>query len=156
MFDIEEIIDLAVQIENNGEKIYRNAIKRVADPNVCLLLKKLADEELDHVEWFSSLKQNIKSTTDDPQLIEAGKQIMNSVLGEQAFSLKDVDFSKIDQIDDLMKLAIEFEKDTILFYEMIRPLITDSEDLDHLDRIIAEENRHIDHFQEILVSGDLE
>lgn len=155
MFDIEEIIDLALQIEKNGEKIYRNAIKRVSDPSVCSLLQKLADEELDHVEWFSSLKENIKSTTDDPQLMEAGKQIMNSVLGEQAFSLKDVDFSKIDQIDDLMKLAIEFEKDTILFYEMIRPLIADSEDVDHLDGIIAEENRHIDHFQEILVSGDL-
>jgi rubrerythrin len=155
MFDIEEIIDLAVQIEKNGEKIYRNAIKRVADPRVCSLLQKLADEELDHVEWFFGLKQSIKSSTDDPELMEAGKQIMNSVLGEQAFSLKDVDFSEIDQIDDLMKLAIEFEKDTILFYEMIRPLIADSEDLDHLERIIAEENRHIDHFQEILVSDNL-
>ena len=80
---------------------------------------------------------------------------MNSVLGDQSFSLKHADFSKIDRIDDLMKLGIEFEKDTILFYEMIRPLIADSEDLEHLDKIIEEENRHIQHFQEILDSDDL-
>ena len=156
MFEIIEIIDLALQIEKNGEKIYRNALKRVTNPAVYTLLQKLADEELDHVEWFSSLKQNIKSTTDDPELMEMGKTILNSVLGDQAFSLKDVDFSKIDRIDDLIKLAIEFEKDTILFYEMIRPLIDNTEDLDHLDKIIAEENQHIQYFQEILDSGSFE
>ena len=140
MFEIIEIIDLAVQIEKNGEKIYRNALKRVTNPAVYTLLQKLADEELEHVEWFSSLKQKIKSATDDPKLMETGKTILNSVLGNQAFSLKDIDFSKVDRVDDLMKLAIEFEKDTILFYEMIRPLIDNTEELDHLDKIIAEEN----------------
>ena len=152
MFEIIEIIDLALQIEKNGEKIYRNALKRVTNPAVYTLLQKLADEELNHVEWFSSLKQKIKSTTDDPKLMETGKTILNSVLGDQAFSLKDIDFSKVDRVDDLMKLAIEFEKDTILFYEMIRPLIDNTEELDHLDKIIAEENQHIQHFQEILNS----
>jgi len=152
MFEIIEIIDLALQIEKNGEKIYRNALKRVTNPAVYTLLQKLADEELNHVEWFSSLKQKIKSTTDDPKLMEMGKTILNSVLGDQAFSLKDIDFSKVGRVDDLMKLAIEFEKDTVLFYEMIRPLIDNTEELDHLDKIIAEENQHIQHFQEILNS----
>ena len=153
MFEIKEIIDLALQIEKNGEKIYRNALKRVTNPAVCKLLEKLADEELNHVEWFSNLKQKIKSTTENPELMETGKAILNSVLGDQAFSLKDVDFSKIDRIDDLMKLAMEFERDTILFYEMIRPLLDNTEELGHLDKIISEENRHIQLFQEILDSG---
>ena len=102
MFEIIEIIDLALQIEKNGEKIYRNVLKRVTNPAVYTLLQKLADEELNHVEWFSSLKQKIKSTTDDPKLMEMGKTILNSVLGDQAFSLKDIDFSKVDRVDDLM------------------------------------------------------
>ena len=156
MFEIKEIIDLALQIEKNGEKIYRNALKGVSNPAVCTLLERLADEELNHVEWFSSLKQKIKSTTDDPELMEMGKTILNSVLGDQAFSLKDVDFSKIDRIDDLMKLAMEFERDTILFYEMIRPFIDNTDALNHLDNIIEEENGHIQLFQEILNSGGFE
>jgi rubrerythrin len=156
MFEIAEIIDLALQIEKNGEKIYRNALKRVTNPAVHTLLQRLADEELDHVEWFSSLKQKIKSTTDDPELMEMGKTILDSVLGDQSFSLKDVDFSKIDRIDDLMKMAMEFERDTILFYEMIRQLIDNTEELDHLDKIIAEENQHVQHFQDMLNSGVFE
>ena len=153
MFEIKEIIDLALQIEKNGEKVYRNAIKRVTVPAVCTLLEKLADEELEHVEWFSSLKQKIKSTTDDSELMETGKTILNSILGNQAFSLDDVDLSKIDRIDDLVKLAMEFERDTILFYEMIRSFIANTEELNHLAKIISEENRHIQLFQEILNSG---
>jgi len=156
MFEIMEIIELALQIEKNGEKIYRNALKHVTNPDIYALLERLADEELNHVEWFSGLKEKIKSTTDDPELIETAKTILNSVLGDQAFSLKDVDFSKIDRVDDLLKLAIEFEKDTILFYDMIRTLLYSTEELDHLDQIIAEENQHVHIFQEILNSGDFE
>jgi len=154
MFEITEIIDLAIQIEKNGEKIYRNALEVVSNPSVRALLQKLAEEEIQHVEWFSKLKQNVKPASDDPQLEEMGKSILKSVLGDQAFSLKDVDFSKINRMDDLLTLAIEFERDTILFYEMIRPLIDDAGAADQLDKIVAEENRHIQIFQGILNSGD--
>jgi len=155
MFQIREIIDLAIQIEKNGERIYRNALQLVSNPSISSLLQKLADEEVQHIEWFSNLKQKINSTIDDPQLEAMGKSILNSILGNQAFSLEDVDFSKIMRIDDLLKVAIEFERDTVLFYEMIRPLIDDAEASDHLNKIIEEENQHIQTFQKILHSGDI-
>ncbi|MBW1901517.1 MAG: ferritin family protein [Deltaproteobacteria bacterium] len=155
MFQIREIIDLAIQIEKNGERIYRNALQLVSNPSISSLLQKLADEEVQHIEWFSNLKQRINSTIDDPQLEAMGKSILNSILGNQAFSLEDVDFSKIMRIDDLLKVAIEFERDTVLFYEMIRPLIDDAEASDHLNKIIEEENQHIQTFQKILHSGDI-
>ena len=156
MFEIKEIIDLALQIEQNGEKIYRNALRHVANPAISTVLEKLADEELNHIEWFASLKESIQSTTDDPELVEMGKTILKGVLGTQAFSLKDINFSKISRINDLLKLAIEFERDTILFYEMIRPLLDHPEEMDHLNKIIAEENQHIQQFQDALISGGFE
>jgi rubrerythrin len=155
MFQIREIIDLAIQIEKNGEKIYRNALHLASNPSISALLQKLADEEVQHIEWFSELKQKINSTIDDTQLEAMGKSILNSVLGNQTFSLEDVDFAKIIHIDDLLKLAIEFERDTVLFYEMICPLIDDVGASDHLDKIIEEENQHIQTFQKILCSGDI-
>ncbi len=152
MFDIREIIDLAIQIEKNGEKIYRNALQLVSNPSINALLQKLADEERRHVEWFSELKTKVKSTIDDPKLEEMGKSILFRVLGDQTFSLKDVDFSKVRRVNDLLDFAIEFERDTIVFYEMIRPLIDDIETLGHLEKIIEEENQHIRLFEEILTS----
>ena len=155
MFSITEIIDLAIQIEKNGEKIYRDAIRMVSDPSVSIILQQLADEEVKHIDWFLSLRQKIKSIPEDPQLEDMKRSILAGVLGDQSFSLKDLDFSRSRSATDLLKSAIEFEKDTIIFYEMIRPLMENDESLNGLERIIKEENQHIKHFQEILDTGGL-
>jgi rubrerythrin len=47
-------------------------------------------------------------------------------------------------MEALIQLAIEFEKDSILFYEMIGSFIEDTETSEKLNEIIAEENRHIE------------
>jgi len=79
--------------------------------------------------------------------------MLQRVLGDQTFSLTDVDFSRIDQIDDLIKLAIEFERDTVVFYEMIESFIEDEKTMDHLKKIIHEEERHVQVLEELLESG---
>ena len=51
MFLIEDIIELAIQIEQNAEKVYRNALIKIADPKFVSILQWLADEEtLDFLE----------------------------------------------------------------------------------------------------------
>ena len=156
MFAIEEIIDLAIRIEESGEKVYRNAAKKILNPSLVTLLKWLADEEVKHAEWFSELKQKVRKTTDDPRLAEIGKDILLSALGDETFSLKDADFSKMEKVNELLNLAIEFERDTVLFYEMMRPFIEEDETLDQLEAIIEEENNHIRALKEFLESGTVE
>ena len=56
----------------------------------------------------------------------------------------------INMIKDLFKVAIEFEKDTVIFYEMIQAMIEDDETSKDLEKIIEEERRHIELFQEFL------
>jgi rubrerythrin len=73
-----------------------------------------------------------------------GSSILQSILGDQSFSLKEADLSKIDSVEAYIQLAIEFEKDSILFYEMIGSFIEDTETSEKLNEIIAEENRHIE------------
>ena len=53
-----------------------------------------------------------------------------------------MDFSKIDKTKELLLSMIKFENDTVLFYEMLRTVISDKETLACLDRIITAENRH--------------
>jgi len=89
----------------------------------------------------------------DTDLEEMGKTMLQRVLGDQTFSLTNVDFSKIDQIEDLIELAIEFERDTVLFYEMIESFIDDEQTKDHLKKIIHEEERHVQVLEELLGSG---
>jgi rubrerythrin len=156
MFSIEDIINLAVQIEENAAKIFRDAATKLTDSSLVSLLHWLADEEVKHAEWFSELKQKVKKTVDDPRLDDMGKAILQDALGDQTFSLKDIDFSKLDQIEDLLKRAIEFEDDTILFYEMIGSFIEEEETLNHLNTIIEEEKSHVRLLEEFLDSGTME
>ncbi len=150
------IIDLAIQIEKNGERIYRKALEKMSDPSLASLLRHLADEEVEHAKWFSEMKPRIKQAADDSPLAEKGKRMLRGVLGGQAFSLGDTDFSKIDRVQSLLKLAIEFEKDTVLFYEMLGSFIEDKETLDQLDTIIEEERRHAEVLQAFLHRGGME
>jgi rubrerythrin len=44
----------------------------------------------------------------------------------------------------MLKVFVEFERDTVMFYEILIPFIDDDDTLVQLQRIIAEENKHIE------------
>jgi rubrerythrin len=143
MFTIGEIIDLAVQVEQNGEALYRDAMGKVPKKDLQSLLLWLADQEAEHAMWFRAIGETVRKSPGDPELEEMGREVFRSILGDQTFSLKDVDFTKISKIEDLLEKAIEFEKDTILLYEMLGGFIEDQKTLRQLESIIREEKHHV-------------
>ena len=147
MYTINEIYDLASQIERNGEAFFREAIKKISNPSLSSLFEWLADEEVKHSQWFARKKESAKAQGEDIHLEEMGSSILKAVLGDQSFALKEADLSKIEKVDDLLALAVEFEKDTILFFEMIGAFIEDPETAKHIKEIIDEENRHVELLQ---------
>jgi rubrerythrin len=155
MFTLGEIIDLAVRIEKNGEKLYRKAADEVSSPSLASLLEWLADQELEHGKWFKQLGRAVETRVEVPRLEEIGKEILRSVLGDQAFSINDVDFSRVEDINDLLALSLEFEKDTILFYEMLSEFIDYAETIRQLGRIIEEEQRHVELLEGFLEKGEV-
>jgi len=144
MFSIREIFDLAIRIEKNGEQFYRDAMKKISNPPLKPLLEWLADEEVKHEGWFIERKKMLETKGNDLELEDMGSSILQGILGDQSFSLREADLSKVDSVEALIQLAVEFEKDSILFYEMIASLIGDDETSEKLNEIIAEENRHIE------------
>ena len=74
---------------------------------------------------------------------EPGEAILQRLLGDQAFSLQEVDLSALKEKKDLIAAAVEFEKDTILFYDMISAFIEDPPTSARIRKIKEEENRHI-------------
>ena len=147
MFSTIEILDIAIGIEQNGEAVYREALEVISDPRLMELLTWMADEEVKHARWFSDLKQKVGAESANPFVEEMGRELFNDLLGEKSFSHKEVDFSKVEHIDDLMEIFIEFERDSILFYELLEPFIEDENTLQNLKKIIAEENNHITRLQ---------
>jgi rubrerythrin len=152
LFSVNEILDLAIQIEKNGESVYRRAMEEINESELTTLLEWMADEEIKHADWFASLKDTIESTGVNLFVEEMSRELFNDLLGEKSFSHKDVDFSKLKSTNELISVFIEFEKDTVIFYEVLVPFIEDVGTLETLDRIISEENNHIRRLQEFLQS----
>lgn len=142
MFSLKDIIDIAMQIEQNSEKIYRYAAKKIEDPSMRSLLQWLADEEVKHMEWFEALKDNIADIGEHPEQMKFGRVLLQNAVGTHSLSLEDADFSTMDQVQDLINLVMEFENDTVLFYKMLQPLIEDQKTLEQLHAIIQEEENH--------------
>jgi rubrerythrin len=144
MFLTGEIYHLAIQIEKNSEKFYREALEKFSNPFLRELLIWLADQELEHQEWFYRKMAVLEDKAEDLDPAEAGQAILQDILGDQSFSLKEADLSSMNNLDDLLRMAVEFENDSILFYEMIGSLIDDKETSEKLQEIIKEEKYHIE------------
>ena len=155
MFTAKEIIDLAIKLERNGEAVYREAIQKVANPGLIHLLEWMADEEVKHADWFAEMKHALETTNDNPFAEEMSRELFNEMLGEKNFSLKEIDFSTIDTIDDLIQVFIEFEKDSIIFYEVLKPFVEDPLARESLQKIIDEEKRHIEHLKGVADSKEI-
>jgi len=150
MFSVHEIIDIAVQLEKNGEKIYRNAQKLTNDISLKDLLGWIAAEEITHAEWLTELRSDLEQDEDHHLVTEMSQALVTDFVGERAFSLDEVNFSQIEDTKGLIKIFIGFEEDTIIFLETLKSFITDEETIEKLDQIISEEKVHIEKFQELL------
>jgi len=156
MFSLKDIIDIAVQIEQNGERVYRNAAEKIEDPSLRSMLKWLADEEVKHMEWFAILKDKIPDTGEHPEQEKFGRALLQNAVGTHSLALEDADFLTIEQVQDLINLVMEFENDTVLFYKMLQPLIEDQKTLEQLHAIIQEEEDHARRLNEVLSGSQIE
>lgn len=154
MFEIKEILDLAIRLEKNGESTYRQAIQQSGDEELKAMLDWMAQEEAQHARWFSQLRSALEQGDKNPFLEEMSRELFEDLVGNQSFSLKEIDFAALETAEELVAVFIEFEKDTVLFYEMIAPFIEDGKTHRHLQDIIAEENRHIARLKDFIANGE--
>ena len=149
MFSILEIIDIAIQLEKNGEAVYRQAAGRMTDTELKKMLDWFADEEIRHADFFSSLKNGVEENADEHFNEEMSRELIDRFVKEQMFSLKGVDFSEIDDLNELLNIFLEFEEDTLLFFEMLYPFVTNPNDAKKMNQIIDEEKSHIKQLHEL-------
>lgn len=143
-------MDLAIQLEENGEAVYREAAGQASNADIRELLLWMAEEEVKHTRWFTELKQEIESRSINPFMEEMSRKVFGGIIGDKSFSHREVNFAEIERTEDLIKIFIEFEKDTVIFYETLIPFIEDNHTLHYMTQIIAEENNHIKKLHELL------
>lgn len=144
MFTREDVRDIAVQIEHNAETSYRQASRKAKNARIAQTLEWMADQEKNHAQWFARLAPLPNIAVQNRELAEMGRELLLGSIQNQTFSLDPGEIAEMEQIQEVLEKSIEFENDTILFYEMLLGFMDDSATMRQLEVIIEEERKHID------------
>ena len=150
MFTLSDICNIAIQIERNGEAVYRRACEETNNQDHARVLGIMADDEKKHAQWFSHLCADDKPVEKDAQIAQMGRELLQNMMAQQTFSLSSDRLAGADDAVDLFSQSIEFENDTILFYEMLQSFLEDELAIERLEQIIGEERDHIDKLKQML------
>ncbi len=84
MFTWDEVIDVALGIEQAGEESYRQAAKTAHDPSISQALEWLADDEARHQKWFASLRTQQSATQPTSKMEKISRALMRDLAESQA------------------------------------------------------------------------
>ncbi|MBI4267904.1 MAG: ferritin family protein [Chloroflexi bacterium] len=139
----KEFLEIAIEIERNGQKFYESAANQKKEKEVQDIFRGLAGREREHEHTFRDM------------LTRAGGYVAEKPCDNYAYIKGVADSSIFTQehvrallekraMTDIeaVEAGIGFEKDSILFYSEIRGMVP-REDQDIIDMITNEEKKHL-------------
>jgi len=123
MFSVKELVEIAVNVEENGEKFYRKLSKKVENDEQKKLFEYLAGQEIEHARVFRKL----------------------GYVEGKVFPSFNTMFERVKgmSFESIIDCAIQLEKDTILFYNEVLKLIKNERSRKMIASIIEQEKRHV-------------
>lgn len=140
-----ELIEIAIQIEACGEAFYDAALKHLKDARIRAVFTFLRDEEKRHAALFEELLSQLTDASAEWRLSDDYVTYMRALAENRVFPDPEAARAAVAELADeadAVRFAVGFEKDTILFLYEMRPMIR-AKDRDVVDRLIAEEQRHV-------------
>ncbi|NLH49275.1 MAG: ferritin family protein [Myxococcales bacterium] len=143
-----EICKIGVEVERNGRAFYLKARDKVADEDLQKLFSRLADAELIHEKTYLQILERLEIA--DPAESECCyDQEYDIYLGALADTRVFTPQRTVDQIiaplktpSDLLRVAMGFEKDAILWLSEMINLVADDEK-PVIEEFISYEKEHL-------------
>ena len=143
VFNMDEVFEIAEQIEKNGAKFYREAADGIKTPSNKDLLIELATMEDQHQKTFAVLRTQLSEGEKAPTVFDPSNEAvlyLRALADIRVFFEKKIDTSSMEEI---LKAALLAEKDSIVFYLGMKDLVPDDFGKEKIDHIIKEEMSHI-------------
>ena len=145
LFSGQDMLEVAINIERNGEAFYLAAMNTARDASSRAAFENLAGEEKKHLKTFQSILNSIPANP-----------VSETYTGEYALYVKTLSDGLVFKDDktarsmaaraandaEIVHLALAVEKDSLLFYWEMKSLLR-QEDLPVIDRIMDEERAHV-------------
>ena len=147
-FTGKEVLEMAIKIEENGLKYYTDAAKASRNEKLKEVFKALADEECDHIRVFSELKKT-RSDKDYQEGFDAYAEeaalYLCAIADTEVFTNPDKGRDLALQVKDekdAVRIALDMEKDSLLFYYEILKMVRDR-DRAVVENLIEQEKNHV-------------
>jgi rubrerythrin len=147
-FNAFEAFQIAERIERNGAGFYRKAAELFDDPDACKMFLRLADWESGHEKVFANMRKQLSEETPGQRIFKPEDVPFDpkAMAGLAVFGLRKEpsgELSGKESIEDILKMAIAKEKDSIVYYTGLKGFVPAQAGKDKIDDIIKEEYRHI-------------
>jgi rubrerythrin len=146
VFTAAEALEMAMDIEKNGEIFYNAVAVKNADPKIKVLFDDLAAQERGHYRVFQKMLGGVKPAPELPTaMYDEYRAYLQTALDNALFAGPDKALALAEQAQDqetALQAAIGFEKDTLLFFYDLREMVGTA-DRDVISGIIREEKTHL-------------
>ena len=149
-FNADEILAIAEQIERNGARFYRKAAENAKFKKAADKFLNLAQMEEGHEKIFAAMRKGLSEKQKgggevyDPQ--GEAEAYLQAFAGGHVFDVKKDPSATLtgrESLTRILRMAIGLEKDSIVFYLGLKPLVPPDLGASKVDEIIAEEMKHI-------------
>ncbi len=144
-FSGRELIDIAIGIERKGASYYDSLAKSTKDVMARGAYKYLSDKEREHIEVFQNMLSSVDEYQPPETYTEEYALYLKALVDSAVFSDDQVAREMAQRVGsdaEAIQIALNAEKDSILFYSGMRDLVRRS-DREVVDKIIAEEKSHL-------------
>ena len=157
-FNADEIFEMAEQIERNGAAFYREAASRAKDTATNKFLTGLAAMEDGHLVIFQAMRKELGKADKEPVPFDPDNeaamylQAMADAKGFEGKISPGLKLSGRETLSDILSIAINAERNSVVFYVGLKSLIETDRNRRQVDKIIGEEMGHIAVLQKKLLS----
>ena len=161
-FNVDEIFEIAEQIERNGAQFYRQNAEKISASLIRQLLLDLAAMEEEHEKVFHSMRADLSDREKEPTVFDPeGESAMylRALADLRVFDEKAGDsfvipegISEDEKAKMILRAAIGLEKESIVFYTGMKEFVPEKLGKDKIENIIKEEMKHISFLNNSLYS----
>jgi len=148
-FNAAEIFQVAIEIKENARAFYEKAQHLIQDPEVQKLFADLAREEVEHKNRIGSLKAGLPSDIEPAMAADPENELdlyVKAMADQHVFrscGALNVQLDQIKDVKDALKLALQFEKDSVIFFLGMQEATCEGRDRDVINLLLKEEQSHV-------------
>lgn len=148
-FNVDEIFEMAEQIECNAAGFYREAAKKAYDKAAQKLFVDLAAMEDGHFQIFQEMRTQLgpaekeQSTFDPENQAILYLQAMADSHGTEGKKSRIEKLTGSESMREILQTAVAAEKDSVVFYTALKELVAPGAGRDKVESIIEEELGHL-------------